>query len=183
MPHSYPFFKEDVKQWFIDNLPPGTKILDVGPGEGTYADLLEGLGYEMHAIEIYEPYVDRFYLKSKYKKVHVNNIMNFRPALGAYDFVILGDVLEHLTEADAKILIQDIKDRNMGCLVAVPYMMEQGEWEGNIHETHHQPDLTRHNVLERYPDLELLYANELYGYYRMKEHKHEKAYVLYCTES
>jgi len=183
MPHSYSFFKQEVKQWFINNVPTGTKILDVGPGEGTYADLLDGLGYEMHAVEIYEPYVDRFYLRSKYKKVDVNDVMNFMPTLGAYDFVILGDVLEHLTEADAKILIQDIKDRKMGCLVAVPYMMEQGEWEGNIHETHHQPDLTQDNVLERYPDLELLYANEYYGYYRMKEHKHEKAYVLYCTDS
>ena len=183
MPHSYSFFKQEVKQWFINNIPPSTKILDVGPGEGTYANLLEGLGYEMHAVEIYEPYVDRFYLRSKYKKVHVNDVMNFLPAFCIYDFIILGDVLEHLTEDDAKILMQDIKDRKMGCLVAVPYMMEQGEWEGNIHETHHQPDLTQDNVLERYPDLELLYANQYYGYYIMKQHKHEKAYVLYCTDS
>jgi hypothetical protein len=33
-------------------------------------------------------------------------------------------------------------------MVAVPYMMEQGEWGGNIHETHYQPDLTPENMLK-----------------------------------
>lgn len=183
MPHSYKFFKEEIRQWFIDNVPPGTKILDVGPGEGTYADLLEGLGYEMHAVEIYEPYINRFYLRSKYKKVHLGNIMHFIPVLGMYNFVILGDILEHLDQNSAQHLLHAIEENQLGCLVAVPYMMEQGEWEGNVHETHLQPDLTHQNMLERYPNLELIYGNQYYGYYKMKDFKHEKAYVLYCTES
>jgi hypothetical protein len=57
-------------------------------------------------------------------------------------------------------------------MVAVPYM-EQGEWGGNIHETHYQPDLTPENMLERYPSLELL-SNEWYGYYISKNIKVEK---------
>lgn len=184
MPNSYKFFKQDIRRWFIDNIPPGTKILDVGPGQGTYADLLEGLGYEMHAVEIYEPYIDRFYLRAKYKKVHVGNIMHFMSVIGMYDFIILGDILEHLDQNSAQHLLHWIKEHQLGCLVAVPYMMEQdGEEYGNPHETHLQPDLTIENVLERYPDLELIYGNEFYGYYKMKDFKHEKAYVLYCTES
>jgi hypothetical protein len=66
-------------------------------------------------------------------------------------------------------------------MVAVPYMMEQGEWGGNIHETHYQPDLTPENMLERYPSLELLYSNEWYGYYISKNIKSRKAYVLYAN--
>jgi hypothetical protein len=46
-----------------------------------------------------------------------------------------------------------------------------------------QPDLTPENMLERYPDLELLYGNNFYGYYTNKKQKHEKAYVLYADDS
>jgi hypothetical protein len=61
--------------------------------------------------------------------------------------------------------------------------MEQSEYEGNTHEIHLQPDLTPENMLERYPDLELLYGNNFYGYYTNKKQKHEKAYVLYADDS
>jgi len=184
MPNSYTFFKREIRQWFIDNVPPRTKILDVGPGQGTYADLLEGLGYEMHATEIYEPYIERFYLRAKYHKVYNQNIMHMLSHLGHFDFIILGDILEHLDKNAAQHLIHEIKQRQLGCLVAVPYLMEQdGEEYGNPHETHLQPDLTIENMSERYPDLELIYGNEFYGYYKMKEYKHERAYILYCTES
>ena len=184
MPNSYTFFKREIRQWFIDNIPPGTKILDVGPGQGTYADLLEGLGYEMHATEIYEPYIERYYLRAKYHKVYNQNIMHLLSQLGHFDFIILGDILEHLDKNSAQHLLHEIKQRQLGCLVAVPYLMEQdGEEYGNPHETHLQPDLTIENMQERYPDLELIYGNELYGYYKMKEYKHERAYILYCTES
>ena len=183
MPNSYTFFKSEIRQWFIDNVPPGTRILDVGPGQGTYADLLEGLGYKMDAVEVYQPYIERFYLESKYDTVYNSNIMNFS-FWALYDFVILGDILEHLDKNSAQHLLHRIKENSLECMVAVPYMMEQdGEEYGNIHETHLQPDLSIENMSERYPDLELIYGNSFYGYYKMKDFKHEKAYVLYCTES
>jgi hypothetical protein len=47
--------------------------------------------------------------------------------------------------------------------------MEQGEYEGNTHETHLQPDLTPDLMKERYPDLELIYGNGQYGYYVKKK--------------
>ena len=43
--------------------------------------------------------------------------------------------------------------------------MEQGICEDNVYEIHLQPDLTPTNMLERYPRLTLLCANDLYGYY------------------
>jgi autotransporter strand-loop-strand O-heptosyltransferase len=36
---------------------------------------------------------------------------------------------------------------------------------------------------QRYPNLQLIYGNEYYGYYTNKTQKHEKAYVLYADES
>ena len=183
MPNSYTFFKPEIRQWFIDNVPPGTRILDVGPGQGTYADLLEGLGYRIDAVEVYEPYIERFYLESKYDTVYHRNIMDFK-FWALYDFVILGDILEHLDKNCAEHLLHTIKQNSLECMVAVPYMMEQdGAEYGNAHETHLQPDLSIENMSERYPDLELIYGNSFYGYYKLKSFKHEKAYVLYCTES
>jgi hypothetical protein len=77
----------------------------------------------------------------------------------------MGDILEHLTVEDAKSILHKIKVNNQGVMIAVPYLYEQGEEFGNIHETHLQPDLTPEIMLERYPDLKLIYGDENYGYY------------------
>lgn len=91
--------------------------------------------------------------------------------------------MEHLSVEDAQWLMNFLKIKGKQYLVAVPYVMEQGEYEGNVHETHLQPDLTPEIMLERYHDLELLYGNNFYGYYTNKKQKHEKAYVLYADDS
>ena len=44
MPNSYTYFKEEVREWFRENVPARTKVLDVGPGQGTYGKLLYELG-------------------------------------------------------------------------------------------------------------------------------------------
>jgi hypothetical protein len=184
MPTSYPIYKDSVRNWFLQNVSLDALILDVGAGCGTYSDLLRGYGYKMDAVEIWEPYINQYGLKNKYGWVYEENILKMPlDVLGAYDFYILGDVLEHLSVEDAQWLINFLKIKGKQYLVAVPYVMEQGEYEGNIHETHLQPDLTPENMLERYPDLELLYGNNFYGYYTNKKQKHEKAYVLYADDS
>ena len=181
MPNSYNYFKEDIKQYLVENLSKNAKILDAGPGIGTYSILLKDYGFDMDAVEIYEPYVEKYNLRDKYKNVFVQSIIGFD--ITPYDFVILGDVLEHIGTEDAQVLINSIISQNKGCLVAIPYMMEQGEHEGNIHETHLQPDLTLEVMEQRYPNLQLIYGNEYYGYYTNKTQKHEKAYVLYADDS
>ena len=182
MPNSYSYFKSDVKQWFIDNVPERTRILDVGPGQGTYADLLKDLGYRMDAVEVWAPYVDQFELRKKYDNVYIADIREFD--VEDYDFIILGDVLEHLSTEDAQRLIDNIFFSEKECLVAIPYMMPQdGEEYGNKYETHHQEDLTPEVMADRYPSLKKIYDNQWYGYYIMKDDKWEKGYVLYGTES
>ena len=181
MPYSFTYFKEEVKEWFVQNVPTSKRILDVGPGMGTYSTLLRSLGYRMDAVEIYEPYIDKYELRDKYDNVFVGSIVTFD--IKDYDFIILGDVLEHIPANYAKELIRDIVSAKKECLVAIPYEMEQGEHEGNIHETHHQPDLTHEVMFERYPDLSCIYRNEYYGYYTYTHIKEEKMYVLYANAS
>ena len=169
MPHSFLDFKVEIRYFFQRTMPPGTKILDVGPGAGTYWNLFQHLGYKMDCIEIHEPYIKQFDLKSKYDNVYIGNIMDFD--IKEYDCIVMGDILEHLTIKDAQKIIQNITSNKQKCLVAIPYEMEQGEQEGNIYETHLQPDLTRENMKERYPQLKHLIGNEKYGYYINKKYE------------
>ena len=181
MPYSFTYFKDEVKEWFLNNVPTSKRILDVGPGMGTYSELLRSHGYRIDAVEIYEPYIHKYGLREKYDNVYVGSIITFD--ISDYDFIILGDVLEHIPTNYAKELIRDIVAAKKECLVAIPYEMEQGEHEGNIHETHYQPDLTHDVMRERYPDLTELYSNQYYGYYTHTRTKEEKMYVLYANAS
>ena len=183
MPESYKFYKEEVKNFIVANVPLDSKILDVGPGKGTYSDLLRQFGYQMDCIEIWEPYVSKFNLQEKYDNVFIGDICDFD--FSEYDFLILGDVLEHLTEVQAVDLIDRIHFKFKTCLVAVPYLMKQGEYFGNKYETHHQPDLTPEVMSIRYPKLKMIYSNNEYGYYitDKDQSKSDRAFVLYCTEN
>jgi hypothetical protein len=184
MPTSYPLYKDSVRNWVLQNIPLNAKILDIGAGCGTYSDLLRGYGYKMDAIEIWQPYIDKYELNKKYDVVYNKNILGMPAAFyKKYDFFILGDVLEHLSAMEGQWLISFLEMSKKKFLVAVPYQMEQDEYEGNKYETHLQPDLTPDVMKQRYPDLKLLYGNNFYGYYINKKVKHEKAYVLYADES
>lgn len=163
MPFSYGEFKTEIRNHIVDNFGPSTRILDVGPGSGSYGNLLKPHYKELYAIEIHEPYINMFNLREIYREVYLGNIISFD--LRPYDYIILGDVLEHLTQSDALELLAKIKEQNKKVLVAVPYQYEQGEEYGNIYETHHQPDLTIGVMYQRYPDLRLIYGNNKYGYF------------------
>tara|TARA_R110000744_G_scaffold288_2_gene1118 strand:+ start:296 stop:1723 length:1428 start_codon:yes stop_codon:yes gene_type:complete len=184
MPKSYQFYKHEIRDFIVENLPMGSKILDVGPGVGTYSNLLSSCGYQMDCIEIFEPYIKEYNLKEKYENVIHGNILDLNLKGLDYDFIILGDVLEHINIKDAQSLIEGLTSVGIPCLVAIPYEMEQEESHGNIYETHLQPDLTHPIMIERYPDLVRVIFNKYYGYYVSKEFdkRQDKAYVLHCNK-
>lgn len=164
MPYSYSLFKREVKEHFLKNVAQTSTILDVGAGCGTYSELLRNEFPIMDAIEIFPHYIERFGLIEKYRNVILGDICDFQ-YLTKYDYIIMGDVLEHLRYIDAKLLLDKINNLDILCLVAVPYQYEQGEYMGNVHETHLQPDLTPDVMKERYPSLRLLIGDDKYGYY------------------
>jgi SAM-dependent methyltransferase len=163
MPYSYTLYKEEVKEHFLKNLVKRIRILDVGPGCGTYSHLLKEHFPNMDAIEIFPTYIEQFDLHSKYNKIIVGDIKDFD--FRDYDYIIMGDVLEHLSVKDAQQVIKRIQDLDILCLIAVPYNYEQGTYMDNVHETHLQPDLTPEIFLERYPMMKLLVGDDKYGYY------------------
>lgn len=162
MPHSYGYFKQEIKEHFLQNVDISCRILDVGAGAGTYARLLAP-EYTLDAIEIFQDYIARFDLNTLYQHIYIGNIEQFD--FSTYDYLIFGDVLEHISVESAQQILLQIHKSNKRCLVAVPYMFEQGESEGNIFEAHLQPDLTHEVFLERYPQMQCIYRNEYYGYY------------------
>lgn len=164
MPYSFSWGKDIIINEIMLLINSGKikSILDVGAGAGVYGKLLKSYGYtgKLDALEIWDPYVEEFKLKETYDNVFVGDVRNFD--LFSYDYVIFGDVVEHLTYADAKEVLKGLFGRAM---IAVPFKMEQGEYAGNIYETHLQPDLTISVMKQRYPEFNCLAANKEYGYF------------------
>ena len=128
-------------------------VLDIGPGEGTYAKLFRPHGPDVPgvwwtAVEIHKPYVAKYKLRSTktrkaYDEIHVEDIRESADHLLHRDLVIAGDVLEHMPREDAVALLQRAEAAGAWhILVSLPIVeSEQGEVEGNPHEAHvHQWD-------------------------------------------
>lgn len=163
MPYSFDYFKNDVLFHIMKNIPHYAKVLDVGAGSGKYGIMLKDYFGKIDALEVYHPYIDKFDLHSIYKSIYCANILEFD--ISSYDYLILGDIVEHLDEKSAQELLSYIYNSGKKCIVAIPYNMEQDAVGGNIYEKHLQPDLTINNFIDRYPYMRLLFGNELYGYY------------------
>ena len=163
MATSYDYFKKDIGEYLKKNFKKSAKVLDVGAGRGTYYNLLGDYFKNMDAVEIFDPNIKKYKLKDKYSLVFNENIVDFK--YDFYDIIIFGDIIEHLEVEDAQKVLEYAKDRCREMIVAVPYHYVQGEIEKNVYEIHKQDDLTHLLMQERYPYLELLYGNSVYGYY------------------
>jgi hypothetical protein len=141
-----PVSNEEGKAWskerILDIRP--TEIWDFGAGSGTYSDLLrtELPNTQFVAVEIFEPYVEMFDLKSKYDLVVVQDARTLDFSfltVQPNNMAIFGDVLEHMHESEARDLIEKAKGVFEYILVSVPIIdIPQGEVHGNLYETHHK---------------------------------------------
>lgn len=163
MPYSYSIYKNEFAAHMKERYPKNMRILDVGAGSGTYGVLLRSYFETIDAVEIYPNYVEMFNLKLIYNMVYVADIKTFDYV--GYNYIIMGDVIEHMSVIDARLLLSDITNEGIFCMVAVPYMFQQGEEYGNTYEAHLQPDLTHELFLQRYSMMNLLWKDDNYGYY------------------
>lgn len=160
--------KKESVDWVMRNFERGSTCLDVGVCDGKWSYYL-GDYLKMDGIEIYEPNIRRYQLETKYNKVILGDIKDFK--YDFYDLIIFGDVLEHLTVRDAQTVLEYATPRCKNYLVAVPFMWHNRSNYGNPWEVHLQEDLTPENTLERYPMLKPLFVYERYGYYTKGEIK------------
>jgi hypothetical protein len=151
MPTSTRYFKNETKEFILENFPKNIKILDIGAGVGTYSDILKPLGYEdLDCVEIFQEYITKYGLDKKYKKVYNQNICDLEIDFSEYDLIILGDVLEHIELTKAIDLVKKISVTKF--IICVPFESPQGEVYNNQYEIHLQEDLNFFNFFERYPN-------------------------------
>lgn len=134
-----PSSAQEGKQWSYDRIKekPHNTILDIGPGIGTYGINLRTSDNKVDAVEIFEPYVDKYDLRNIYDDIFIGNFLDFPEPEEKYDWIILGDVLEHFNDEDAKIAYAKAKRLAHYILLSCPDgPYPQGELEGNVHETH-----------------------------------------------
>jgi hypothetical protein len=163
MPYSYDYFKREFLEHMTRNFESHISILDIGAGCGTYGTLLKGFFEYIDGVEVYEPYIKKFELDKIYNNIFCRDALDVN--VYAYDYIIMGDIIEHMTFFEAKKLTTRIHALDKKMMVAIPYMMPQGAVGGNDYEIHRQDDLTHKIFLERYPMMHNLFKNEHYGVY------------------
>lgn len=118
-------------------------ILDLGVGYGRFAPMIKTQIANSHVfgIEIYEPYFDKI-PKNCYNRLYNDDIRTFdyeKMLFSNVDIhaVMMIDVLEHLERPEGIKLLQKLEKLSPFMIVSVPIVdCPQGEFLGNIHETH-----------------------------------------------
>jgi hypothetical protein len=165
MPYSHPSHYTKIVNLILNSFDPKTSyIIDIGVGAGVYRNLLPN--YNMDGIEIYRKYIDDFNLESRYNLIFNEDAVKFNYNT-KYNLAIMGDVLEHLEISEAKLILNKLIENKISVIVQVPYLYEQGEYDGNTHEIHIQSDLTDKVFKERYSEynFKLLSSDEVCGVY------------------
>lgn len=155
-----------VTDFIREKFDPNIRILDVGPNDGRWSFYLKRFFNNIDAVEVFEPYVEKYDLKNKYNNVFVSDINDFE--FDYYDLIILGDVLEHIEIEKAQKLVKRLNDKCGQLIIIVPYEFSQDEVDKNEYQIHRQEDLTKAIMQTRYPELDLLMCDEARGVYIKK---------------
>ena len=155
--------KDIALKWIRENIKAGSEVLDVGACDGKYGKMLHD-DYIVDAVEVFEPNIIRHNLDANYDAVYCCDIRKYEYTV-CYDLVIFGDVLEHMTEAEAIKVLDYAKEHSGAILVAVPFMWVQDAIYGNPYEKHIQDKLTHERFMELYKGFEPLVVYPNYGYY------------------
>lgn len=167
MPGSAVEGKELTRNFIIEhNLKT---FLDIGAGEGTYYDALNGIGFYaglepiqydlLDGVESWGPYIGQYGLYNKYNKVIIADAVYLDwSRLPKYDLTFLGDVIEHMYRGDGERVIAEVAKISKYFVVSLPiygYAQHVG-WEGNWFETHVEQysDESIKDVLKDYEILE-----------------------------
>jgi trans-aconitate methyltransferase len=138
-------------------------FLDIGCGAGNWLNAVRSSFPRSWwtGIEVFEPYVDRFALRSRYTDIIVADVRDIE--LPRADVIFLGDILEHMTEEDSVVLYERALVGAEVVVGSVPIIhYPQGEMEGNPYEEHLQDHLTVEKIKELFPhDEDKLHVGEI----------------------
>jgi hypothetical protein len=143
--------KTETKNWILKNNIK--TILDIGPGQGTYANLLSDVDLDkIDGVEIWEPYLERFDLVNKYTNIFIKDVRDWTDF--DYDLVIFGDVLEHMTKEESIAVWERTSKLARHAIISIPIVhYPQDAWEGNPYEEHIKDDWSSSEVLETFSNI------------------------------
>lgn len=148
--------KEQTAEWFQENEANIQTVVDIGPGSGTYINLIKKeynccLNSHWTGIEIWKPYIEQFGLESVYNRIINQDVRTVDwKQLGPISVVIAGDVLEHMTKEAAIALVDQVLAVADTMIVSIPIRhMPQGEHAyENPYEEHVKDDWSHDEVME-----------------------------------
>lgn len=176
MPNSTPIFKRETLDFIKGKFHHLDTILDVGAGSGTYGDMLKDHFKTIDAVEVFAPYIETYNLKEKYTNVFNADIRTFD--FEYYDLIILGDVLEHLSEEDAVVLLERLYPKCREILIAVPNG-QQGATSDNEAEIHLQGNITNQSFLATYKGFKPFALRDDYFVYIKDVPENRRYYITY----
>jgi len=151
------------------------KVLDVGPGSGTYSDrysgnLLARPAVHWTGVEIWEPYVKKYDLRSKYDEVVITDALTYVTATQEkFDLILLGDVCEHMTKEMCLRLVKRCLEIATTVIISVPIIhYPQGEYDGNPYEAHIKDDWSHEEALASFPSVRKFSVENEIGIYVLK---------------
>jgi predicted TPR repeat methyltransferase len=155
MSYSLKSGKAQTLAWFQLNENQITTVVDIGPGSGTYIKLIkETAGCCVQArwigIEIWRPYIQQFQLESRYDSIINADVRTIDWQQLCPSVVIAGDVLEHMTKADAVQLVDKILSATKTLIVSIPirYMPQDEHRYENPHEAHIKDDWNHEEIMD-----------------------------------
>jgi hypothetical protein len=164
-----PFSSHSGKE-FIKSLDLNAKtVLDVGAGCGTYRSMFSTLGKHWTALEVWQPYVDKYDLRKKYDEVIVEDLRTWQPNQ-KYDICFCGDILEHMTEKEAVQVLNKLREISTTVIVSIPIgHYPQDEYEGNPYEIHVEDHWTHDRFISSFGKPYQFHLEKEIGVYLFKK--------------
>ena len=157
MPFSSSEGKGLFREWVLSFQPH--RVLDIGAGAGGYADIIRDVHKEyakwyqgdviIDAVEIFEPYIERFKLREKYDQVMLNDVRNpfFLASLGSYDLIVMGDVVEHIERNMMIEIWKALKFKAKFIWISLPVKMgSAGPWYAGYNQSPSEGDENAHEL-------------------------------------
>jgi ubiquinone/menaquinone biosynthesis C-methylase UbiE len=92
---------------FLDALPSGTSLLDVGPGKGKEASLAHQRGIKVTGLDISPKMLEVFKAEVPEAQAMVGNATEIPAAAEAYDAVMASNIILHLDQANGVKAIRE----------------------------------------------------------------------------
>jgi len=140
MPFSDRRFDKKMEEFLIAH--PESRYLDIGCGAGKYGKMIRSFNPDAHVIgiEADSEYIEKYKTREIYDElvnIRIEDFIRQKENLSfTTDFVIMGDLLEHLYKSDGIDLINFLMYRCKYMLIVFPSKFVMFDYKGHPSESH-----------------------------------------------